>query len=303
MSESKVISIVDDYGTTLRGLAWEVNNAKANVFIFQGMEEYSKRYDYVAKELNKNGYNVYGLDCYGQGLNAGDNLENLGIWPKHGFNKQIDAYDKFIRSKKKEGLKNYLYCFSMGSFMGQGYIQRYSENVDAVILSGSGGKNAAVPFGFCLAKIIVNKKNQYKKAKLLSKLMFGNFNDKIPDAKTPFDWISVDKANIDAYNADPRCGFGSRNVFCLEFLRGMNGLYQSKGLNGIRKDLPIYLMTGDQDPVTGYSKITFKLKKMYNKLGIDNVSTKVYKGYRHEVHNEKVIRDKVIKDIIAFFEA
>lgn len=303
MSEPKVFEIIDNESNSLKGLAWEVENASANVFIFQGMEEYSKRYDYFAKKLNEEGYNVYGLDCYGQGLNAGENLETVGMWPKYGFNKQIDAYDKLIMSKKADGKPSILFCHSMGSYMGQGYIQKYSDHIDHVVLCGSGAKNPAVPVGYVLASIIVNKKNENKKAGFLNKLMFGNFNNKIKEPKTAYDWLSIDEENVTKYIADPLCGFGPRNKFCLEFLRGMKGLYSSKGLNNIRKDLPIFIITGEQDPVTTYSKATSTLKRMYDKLGIQKVETKIYKPYRHEILNEKEIRDEVIKDIIAFYKA
>lgn len=302
MSEARIIEIVTNDNETLKGLAWEIKNPVANVFLFEGMEEHSKRYDYFAKKLNEAGYSVYGLDCFGQGLNAGENLENLGNWPKYGFNKQIDAYDKLILDiSSKTNLPSLLFCHSMGSYMGQGYIQKYSSHIQRVVLCGSGCKNPAVPVGFVLGKIITNKKNLNKKATTLNNLMFGNFNKKIVNPETEYDWLSYNKENVTTYIADPLSGFGPKNQFCIEFLRGMKGLY-GKGLKNIRKDLPIYIITGEEDPVTTYSKAVGTLTKMYNKLRINNVSSKIYKHARHEILNED-IRDEVIEDIIAFFKA
>lgn len=303
MSEAKVFQMIDNDHITMKGHAWEIQNPIANVFIFQGMEEHAFRYDYFAKALNRAGYSVYGLDCYGQGLNAGENLENVGMWPKYGFDKQIDAYDKLIMSKKEDGKPSILFCHSMGSYMGQGYILKYSDHIDRVVLCGSGCKNGAVNIGYVLANIIVNSHNEDKKAKFLNNLMFGNFNKKIENPKTGYDWLSIDTENVEKYIADPLCGFGPRNKFCLEFLRGMKGLYDKKKLAQIRKDLPIFIITGEQDPVTTYSKATSTLKKMYDDLGLTKVDTKVYAPYRHEILNEKEIRDEVIKDIIAFYQA
>ena len=300
MSTSKIFEITTKDGYKLQGRAWEIKSPIANVFIFQGMEEHVERYDYFAKSLNKAGYSVFGLDCFGQGLNAGKNLETVGMWPEFGFNKMIDAHDTLVLEKSKSGIQAILFCHSMGSYMGQGYIQKYSDHISKVVLCGSGCKNPAVPLGYCLAKIIVNKKNAEQKAKFLNNLMFGNFNKIINNPRTPYDWLTYNVENVDKYIADPLCGFGPRNRFCLEFLRGMKALY-GKGLNNIRKDLPIFIITGEEDPVTNYSKATLTLKKMYNKLGIEKVSTKIYPKTRHEILNED-IKDEVIKDIISFYK-
>ena len=302
MSESKIIELVEDSGAALRGLSWEIDNAVANVVIFEGMEEHLYRYDYFARKLNEAGYNVYGLDCFGQGLNAGAHFENVGIWPKNGFDKQVNAYDKLVLEvSKKNNLPTMLFCHSMGSYMGQWFIQKFSKDIDRIVLCGSGTKNGAVPLGFLLAKIIVHKKNEKQKAKFLNNLMFGNFNKRIEKKKTDFDWLSYEQGNVIKYIEDPLCGFGPTNGFCLEFLRGMKGLY-SKKMKEIRKDLPIFIISGEEDPVTSYSTAVEDLKKRYNKLGIDKVSTKIYEHTRHEILNEK-IRDEVIKDVIAFYKA
>lgn len=301
MSEPKIIELVEQGGLTLKGLSWEIENPTANIIVMQGMEEHLYRYDYFAKALNNAGYSVYGLDTFGQGLNAGENLETVGIWPKEGFARQVDAVEQLVLKTKENGKPTMLFCHSMGSYMGQWFIQKYSKDIECVVLCGSGSKNGAVPLGLFLAKMIVNNKNANKKAKFLNSLMFGGFNKKIKNPRTPFDWLSYETNNVDKYIKDPLCGFGPTNRFCLEFLRGMNRLYK-KNMKDIRKDLPIFIITGEEDPVTNYSKATFDLKKRYNKLGINNVSTKVYTHARHEILNEE-LRDEVIKDVIAFYKA
>lgn len=286
MANSKKIELVEDGGITLQGLSWEIENPIGNIVIFQGMEEHLQRYDYFAKALN----------------NAGENLENIGIWPKNGFDRQVCAYDKLVQSLNESGKPTVLFCHSMGSYMGQWYIQKFSQHIDRIVLCGSGAKNGAVGLGYFLAKILIHDNNREKKAGFFNKLMFGGFNKRIKEPKTAFDWLSYNEENVTSYINDPLSGFGPRNGFCFEFLKGMNGLYKKDNLNKIRKDLPIYIITGEEDPVTTYSKATFILKDMYNKLGINNVDTKVYKHARHEILNED-LRDEVIKDVLAFYKA
>ena len=194
----------------------------------------------------------------------------------------------------------FIFSHSMGSFMCQDYIQIYTEHVSKVVLCGSGAKNPAVPVGFQLAKLIVHKKNREKKAGFLNKLMFGGFNKRIKHPKTGYDWLSYNEENVAKYIEDPLCGFGPNNGFCYEFLKGMARLHKKKFLRKIRKDLDIFIISGEEDPVTGYGKSVGKLHDMYIKLGVKNVETKIYKGMRHEILNENN-KQEVYEDIANFF--
>ena len=80
----------------------------------------------------------------------------------------------------------------------------------------------------------------------------------------------------------------------------MNRLHKKKFLEKIRKDLDIFIISGKDDPVSNYGADVAKLQTMYNTLGINNVSTKVYENMRHEIINE-VDRKVVYQDIVDFF--
>ena len=301
MSKAQRIELINKNGDKLYGLSWHVENSAANVIIMEGMEEHSSRYDDFAQYLNKEDFNVYCIDVYGQGENVNTDMSNLGIWPVSGFRKQVQAVDALVEKLRISCKPTYIFSHSMGSFMCQDYIQRYTEHVSKVVLCGSGAKNPAVPVGYQLAKLIVHKSNRNKKAGLLNKLMFGNFNKRIKNPRTPFDWLSVNEANVDKYIADPLCGYGPTNGFCLEFVKGMNRLHKKRFLQKIRKDLGIFVISGSDDPVTNYSKDTYKLTEMYKKLGVRNVQMKVYQGLRHEILNEDS-KEEVYKDIVNFFK-
>ena len=300
MSAQK-IKIENKNGDILFGLSWTVKEPIANVIIMEGMEEHASRYDDFANYLNKENFNVYAIDTYGQGENVLPDLSNIGIWPASGFRKQVQAVDSLVEKLRVSCIPTFIFSHSMGSFMCQDYIQRYTEHVSKVVLCGSGAKNPAVPMGYLLAKMVVNKRNRNKKAGLLNKLMFGNFNNKIKNPRTPFDWLSYNEENVDRYIADPLCGFGPNNGFCFEFVKGMNRLHKKKFLQKIRKDLDIFIISGADDPVSNYGKSVGKLEKMYKGLGVKNVQTKIYQGMRHEILNEKD-RELVYADIVKFFK-
>ena len=302
MGNAKQIELLSKTGDTLKGLSWLTDNSKASVILMEGMEEHCSRYDYLAKYLNKDGFDVYALDTYGQGLNVKEDMSNVGMWPEDGFVKQVEAVDTLVLKLQEETKKPvFLFSHSMGSFMCQDYLERFPDHVNRVVLCGSGSKNPAVGVGLTLAKMIVNKKNKDKKAGLLNKLMFGNFNKKIKNPRTDYDWLSVNTENVDKYIADPLCGFGPRNGFCKEFLKGMSVIHKDASLKKLNKDANIFIISGSDDPVTTYGQAVGKLKEMYNKYGVKNVETKIYEGLRHEILNEDR-RDEVCADIASFFK-
>ena len=301
MSDYQKLEVKSRNGDVLQGLKWIIKDSKASVVIMEGMEEHTSRYDGFAKHLNKEGYDVYAIDAYGQGENVLPDMSNVGIWPKEGFAKQVEAVDTLVEKLKEETKKPvFLFSHSMGSFMCQDYIQRYAGHVERVVLCGSGSKNPAVPMGYALAKMIVNKKNRKKKAGLLNKLMFGNFNKKIKNPRTEYDWLSFNEENVDKYIADPLCGFGPRNGFCYEFVKGMNLIHKGKSLKKLDKNTSIFIISGSDDPVTNYGKSVGLLEKMYRKYGLQNIETKVYQGLRHEILNEDR-RQEVYDDVTNFF--
>ena len=106
---------------------------------------------------------MYALDTYGQGENVKEDLSNASIWPVDGFIKMVTAHNEMVKEAKKNDLPTYIFSHSMGSYMGQDYIQRFSGKVDKVVLCGAGAKNGAVGPGLVVAKMITNKKNRNQK--------------------------------------------------------------------------------------------------------------------------------------------
>jgi alpha-beta hydrolase superfamily lysophospholipase len=55
----------------------------------------------------------------------------------------------------------------------------------------------------------------------------------------------------------------------------------------IRKDLPMFIMSGDSDPVGNYGKGVWKTAHLYDKAGIKQIATMLFENSRHELLNEK----------------
>lgn len=298
----KDISIKTINDDILFGYAWECENPKACLFVMTGMEEHALRYDDFANFLVENNINVYCIDQYGQGSNVAD-TKNLGIVPSSFFSKSVRILDDLVKKFTIKGIPNIVFGHSMGSFMIQDYIQRYSRRPNKVIICGSNGKNGnlAYQFGYPLARMITAFTGDEHKGKFLKSLAVGAFARSVKNRKTDLDWLSYNEANIEAYSKDPKCGYGSSNGFYRELLKGNHRLYKDKFLKKINPDLKLLIVSGEDDPVGACGKGPRNLEKMYKEYGVKDVNLIMYPHMRHEILNEKD-NQKVFNDIINFIK-
>jgi len=287
---------------TLHGYSWKIEKPKACVVIVTGMEEHLTRYDDFANFLNTQGFNVYGFDHYGQGDTAGSE-DKLGIVPRSFFSKSVRNINDLVKKVKKETkLPVYIFAHSMGSFMAQDYVQRFTNSADKVVICGTNGPNGAAAYklGYPLAKLLSKGKKENKKAKFLASLAIGAYVKSVKNRKTPVDWLSYNDDNNSKYLADPYSGYGSSNGFYRELLKGNRRLYQKKFMLKIRKDLPIFLIAGSEDAVGAKGKGPTKLFALYKKFGLTRVELKLYPHMRHEILNEKE-HQIVYDDVVNFY--
>jgi alpha-beta hydrolase superfamily lysophospholipase len=133
---------------------------------------------------------------------------------------------------------------------------------------------------------------------VMQALFFGAFNKPFKPARTAFDWLSRDTAEVDKYIADPLCGFESTVQLYIDLLEGLRETAQPSRQARIPKDLPIYIFNGSRDPV---SDNIGQLIEAYRAGGIRLVVHKVYPDARHETLNE-TNRDAVTRDLIAWLD-
>ncbi|AGC67837.1 lysophospholipase PldB [Thermoclostridium stercorarium subsp. stercorarium DSM 8532] len=285
--------------------SWDgIEQIRGIVQIFHGMSEHALRYQDFAFFLNGNGFAVFANDHRGHGKTAG-NTDELGVIGKDGFNMIVeDEYVLFRIIKEKYPDKPvFVFGHSFGSFVAQEYITRYGEEIAGVVLSGSAmQKGIDISLGRRLASVQRKLFGEEKKAYLLSSLSFGTYNRRIPGAKHKFAWLSTDDEEVVKYEQDPYCGAVASIGFYYYMLKAFEELYSESKLSGIPSDLPILILSGEEDPVGVYGKKVKKLYNLYQKHGLLNVGLKLYPGMRHEILNERN-RDKVYADILDWLVA
>jgi len=128
------------------------------------------------------------------------------------------------------------------------------------------------------------------------------FNAAFEPARTKFDWLSRDEAEVDKYIADPLCGDGMPMTygFLAEFMGTMAGSTQPEGLARIPASLPILLITGEQDPASNMAAGVRDLEAGL-RAGHDDVTAIYYPGARHELLNE-TNRDEVQADVTRWID-
>jgi alpha-beta hydrolase superfamily lysophospholipase len=136
------------------------------------------------------------------------------------------------------------------------------------------------------------------KSRLIFQMWFGAYNKPFRPARTDFDWLSRDPKEVDAYIADPLCGFPFTTQLAIDVLDALPFLSSPASLASIRKDLPIYIFSGERDPVgANIQGLIADLKS----VGFNKFTTRIYPGARHETLNE-INRDEVTRDLIAWLD-
>ena len=272
---------------------------RAVIQIFHGMAEHIARYDRFAVEMTRRGYAVAGHNHQGHGPETPK--DKLGyFYDKNGWiNIMEDGYAVTEMLKKQlPGVPILLMGHSMGSFLAREYVLRYGGVLSGLILSGTGW----YPNGICLAGRIASALvSPAKPSQLVNNIAFSGNNKAITSPRTPFDWLSRDKAEVDKYIADPYCGFAFTGRAYHDFFSGLAQLTKTDRLAAVPQNLPVYFMSGDRDPVGQMGKGVLEVAGQFRKAGVKDVSVHLYDGARHELLNE-TNRDEVIHELTIWLD-
>jgi alpha-beta hydrolase superfamily lysophospholipase len=289
-------------GVGLHTYRWLPESAlRATVQIVHGWAEHAARYARLAEALCEHGFAVYAHDMRGHGHTARSAAE-LGFFAERdGWQRSVDDIHhihEYIVSAHA-GLPNLLLAHSLGSFMTQHYISEHGDQLAGVALSGTSGRPPAIARpGTLLAKFERWRAGPHGKSKILHKMFFEDLNRSFAPARTPFDWLSRDAAEVDRYIADPLCGFASQVQAYIDVLHGLFEMSRPARQARIPKKLPLYIFHGTRDPVAANVQ---QLLAAYRAAGLQNVTYKPYADARHETLNE-TNRAEVTRDLLAWFD-
>ena len=269
-------------------------DAKAIVQIAHGASEHSARYARFAEFLTGHGYAVYASDHRGHGLTA--KVTGVGQAGPRGWQGLIDDLGELGATARQDlgDLPLVLFAHSMGSFLAQRFIQQHGDELAGVVLSGSTGGMA----GGAETVELLESMPADEPAPI-----FGPLNAQFEPARTPFDWLSRDEAEVDKYIADPMCGDNAPLTmgFVVDMFKGGVDTWSPENEKRVPVDLPILFITGEADPVSENAATIRELEARYKANGVKDVTAHYYPDARHELLNE-TNRDAVQADVLAWLD-
>ena len=277
---------------------------KATMQIAHGIAEHSRRYDEFASFLAENGIAVYTNDHMGHGESISDNWTLAYFGEDNGWENAVEDMKNLhkIIVSEHPNVPAIIFGHSMGSFLARTYIIKYPNDFNGVILSGTGQQSKAlVNAGKLMSKLQILKHGANHRSEMLNDLAFGTYNNSFKPARTSHDWLSRDTAQVDKYIADSLCGFIPSTGLFYQMMRGIDYISAPSNLKKMNKEVPVYFMSGDADPVGESGKGVYRAYRSFLKAGIKDLSIRLYTNGRHEMLNE-TCKTEVYNDILTCIE-
>lgn len=285
---------VDAHGVEVFTRWWPVDDAVGVVLIAHGASEHSGRYDRFARALNDAGYAAAALDQRGHGhTGSGTGAGRTGDGGGQAVLDDIGELRSLVPEVLGAGaaeLPTFLFGHSLGSAIAFGYLGSHSEGLAGAILSG-------VPVDVTQIEAMAEMLGGLAEMRDESAgpILAAN-NEPFEPARTPFDWLSRDEAEVDLYLADPYCG--DQNPITYGFLIDLLEVVApaAKRLDAI--SCPVLIVAGDQDPAAGMGTHPTAASGALQAAGVET-ELRLYPDARHELLNE-TNRDEVTADILAW---
>ena len=273
---------------------------KAVLQLVHGMAEHKERYIPFMNYLSEMGYACVICDLRGHGASV-SSKEDLGWLGKDGMRATVEDVRCVTEWAKTRypGLPFFLFGHSMGSMIVRSYLKRHDGGLSGLIVCGSPSKNPAAGLGDFLAGCIGLLRGQRYRSSFLADLCTGNNDKKFRGEGLKNAWLSSNRANVQAYNNDPLCGFTfTVNGYRNGLFRLMKDIYSPEGWIVSNPDLPVHFIAGAEDPCIISIRKFSEAVSFLRARGYREVTSQVYPRMRHEILNE-IGREDVWRDVLA----
>ena len=277
---------------------WLPESVRGIVLVLHGASEHGGRYDRFAGALVAEGWAVHAIDHRGHGLTSAST--GRGIMGPRGIDGVLDDIDELRRLAVAEhgDVPVVVFGHSMGSLIALAYVERSGQGLLGCVLSGSPGVAEGVADLAAAVRQLADDGMADVGVEAL-----GPFNASFEPARTPYDWLSRDDAEVDAYIADPDCGDDLLLTYgyLAEIMTMSAASGERDAIASIPTALPFLLVAGERDAVSNDAANVRALEQVLRDTGHD-VTARYYPDARHEVLNE-TNRDEVQSDIVAWLRA
>lgn len=272
------------------------------VQINHGLAEHSARYARFAESLAEAGFHVYAHDHRGHGETRAADAPQ-GMFSASGGAEKVFADGAAVNAHihaAHPGLPVIIFGHSMGGLITLAYVLKHPETVHAAAIWNA---NFSAGAAGRLAQLILRGERMLLgsdvPSRILPKLTFREWGRKIPDARTAFDWLSRDPAEVDAYIADPDCGWDASVAMWLDIFDFVFQGADNRNFSKIPRTMPFHLVGGEKDPATDNGRAVGALAQRLRAMGFTDVTEQIYPETRHESLNE-INREAITQDFIAW---
>lgn len=306
MAKEEQMTYLSANGTTkIHAVKWmpEDGKYKAILQITHGMIEYIERYHEFAEYLTERGFVVVGHDHLGHGASVKDETK-WGYFAENPSDTLVADMHRLRMAVQGEnpGVPYFMMGHSMGSYMLRKYLCLHGENLSGAIIMGTGCvPDGTTKFGMTLCRVMARFRGWNYRSRLMQKLSYSKPYHKFDLYGKDYtnSWLTKDTEHVKKYYSDPRCTF----VFTLNgYLGLMEAVYfdnQMENIKKVPKDLPVFMVSGADDPVGDLGEGVKKVYHMFKEAGVDDLTYRLYETDRHEILNE-TDRDQVYADICAW---
>ena len=281
-------------------IVWTTDNPspKGTLVIIHGMMEHAQRYRDVAHYLNRHGYTVLSINLPGHGKKA----RLLGHLPKKGWQLMVQHTHELVTYAQSLHPNKPVFVLghSMGSYIAQTACIAYQWSIQGLILSGTSYEPPFLTlFGKWFTRGLLFFRSAMSHSPLVNHLVFGQYNTRLPNPKTPYDWLSRDPNIVHDYIQDPLCGFPCSIRFFHQLFSGLHQLYQAKYLNRFPIHIPLHFISGTHCPLGKQTKQVKQLITHYKANGHQSITHHFYPEARHECLNE-TNRLEIFQDLLSW---
>lgn len=277
---------------------------KGIVQLIHGFGEHSRRYFHMIVAFLDAGYIVAADDHVGHGKTAMEN-DTWGDWGDAGCHTMMEDEHtlKELVCEKYPNLPYFLFGHSMGSMIARDFAAKYGAELSGITICGTPGhfRNVDTAAADLKAAIDAGQGNE-SDPKFTAELM-GWMCERCGEVTLGNEWICDDPYVQRDHAEDPFDAFTkpTANKSLYDFTQMMKVIEGTEWAERVPKELPIYNIAGDADPVGNYGEGVYLVSNWLVETGHE-VTTKVYPGYRHEIHNYDDLKDEVEAGIVAFMD-
>ncbi len=290
-------------GKELKLYSWEPARERARgvVQIAHGMAEHARRYERVAAALTSRGFAVVANDHRGHGQTDPQALGQFA--GEDAFHRMADDIASLHAElgERYPGAPRWLFGHSMGAALVLRAAGLRGLSPSGLIISGPpGGPRAPLVAMAVLSRVAGGVLGEAGMSPGIDALWSAPAKLKFRPRRTPFDWLSGDPAEVDAYARDPACGFVFTRAFYRDLFRGILAAFSRENIRKLSEASPVYVFAGKADPVGFSGAAAERIARELGRAGVP-CTLRLYDGGRHEMLND-VQREAVTAELLAWLE-